>query len=121
MTSDNFGFTGTFGVTYSQTKLKVEGGGQSQVGFADGTTNTNLSAGITPGIVYFPTERIGLEANFGFLGYTSRKIKEPNGDESTETNFGLEANSLTPGTLRSEAFSVPIGLQFGFRYYFGGK
>jgi hypothetical protein len=114
MLEDNFGFTGSFGVSVSSITSKSTSGSTT----VDGPKGSNLAVGITPGIVYFPTTRIGLEANFGFLGFTSSKQEEINGSnnkvETTNTEFGLKANSLQPTTIQT----IPFGLQFAFRYYF---
>jgi outer membrane protein len=106
MLNDNFGFTGTLGIGYASGTSKIEGGGIS----VDGPKSTQFSFGVTPGLVYFPTNKIGLEANFGFVGYTSDKFTSTSNTgvktEQTTNQFALGANSINP------QFSL------GFRYYF---
>ncbi|KOY84939.1 hypothetical protein AD998_01140 [bacterium 336/3] len=109
MVGDNFGFTGTFGagVAFGSSKIEEKNGNTTVTN--DGPKTTDLEIGITPGIVFFPTSKVGLEANFGFVGFSSTTSKTDlgNGNESKFTNstFGLSANSIRP------SFSL------GFRYY----
>lgn len=104
MLGDNFGFTGTFAVGIQGGTTKVEDGGTTTT-----TEKTSgLNVGITPGIVFFPNNKIGLEAGFGFFGYSSSTNKDPD-DSSNKTvysNIGLGANTLRPA------------LSFALRYYF---
>jgi len=60
--------------------------------------------GIRPGISFFISEKVALEANFGSLGY-ERTTSETNNNPSTFTinNFGFDFNSAN--------------LLFGFTYY----
>ena len=73
------------------------------------TKVTDLEIGITPGLVFFPTNKVGLEASFGFVGFSYRTSKTDlgGGDELkiSDSTFGLNANSIRPN------FSL------GFRYY----
>jgi len=103
MVGDNFGFTGTLGIGI--------GSGSTKTSTNSNTTTTSkistLEVGLRPGIVFFPTSKVGLEANFGFVGFSSFTDKNPN-DSSNKTitsSFGLNANTITP------TFSL------GFRYY----
>jgi hypothetical protein len=108
MLSDNFGFTGTFGVGvgFGSSKREIRRGSTTTT--TDDIKLTILEVGITPGIVFFPTNKVGLEANFGFIGFgsTTEKTKQGNTEvKETETSFGFGANSIQP------TFSL------GFRYY----
>lgn len=109
MLSDNFGFTGTFGVGVGFGSSKTESKRGSTTVTNDGPKVTALEVGITPGLVFFPTNKVGLEANFGFVGFSSRTQKATTGGggevKSTDTSFGFGANSIQP------TFSL------GFRYY----
>lgn len=109
MTSDNFGFTGTFGVGVAFGSSKIEDRNGNTTTTNDGPKTTALEIGITPGIVFFPTNKVGLEANFGFVGFSSVTSKADLGGgneaKSTVSSFGLSANSIRP------TFSL------GFRYY----
>lgn len=67
----------------------------------NGTTNsteTKMSAfvvGITPGIVFFVSDKVAFEATFGGLNFTSSTDKVGSGDnevKTTSTNFGLDIN-----------------------------
>lgn len=109
MLSDNFGFTGTFGVgvAFGSSKAELKRGSTTTT-TNNGPKVTALEVGVTPGLVFFPSKNVGLEANFGFVGFSSTTTKTENGvftDKNTETEIGLGANSISP------AFS------FGFRYY----
>jgi len=109
MVGDNFGFTGTLGVGvgFGSSKVEVKAGNTTVTN--DGPKTTDLEIGVTPGIVFFPTNKVGIEANFGFIGYSSSTAKTDlgGGDELkiTDSTFGLSANSITP------TFSL------AFRYY----
>lgn len=109
MVGDNFGFTGTLGVGVAFGSSKVEEKNGNTTVTNDGPKTTDLEIGVTPGIVFFPTNKVGLEASFGFVGYSSSTSKTDlgGGDELKVTNstFGLSANSITP------TFSL------AFRYY----
>jgi len=108
MLSDNFGFTGTFGVGVGFGSSKREEKRGSTTTTIDGPKTTTLEVGITHGIVFCPTNEVGLEANFGFIGFGSTTAKTEQGNtevKETETSFGFGANSIQP------TFSL------GFRYY----
>ncbi len=65
---------------------------------------SELSIGVSPGVIFFPTERLGIEASFGFLGYVSEKDNPEGSDNDVVTNtFGLLLNANT--------------LNFGVHYY----
>ena len=62
---------------------------------------------ITPGLVYFVTPRIGMQAAFGNLNYThssSKDITSSNDDYYSSSNYGINLNPLT--------------LSLGLNYYF---
>ncbi|MDX1904263.1 MAG: outer membrane beta-barrel protein [Thermonemataceae bacterium] len=108
MMGDNFGFTGALGlgVGFGSSKLETSSGGVTVS--ADGPKTTSFQFGVVPGLVFFPTSKVGLEASFGFVGASIISSKQDTAggtDKSTTTEFGLSANSITP------TFS------FGFRYY----
>lgn len=81
--------------------------GEASIGFGGGKTRMesdnasveydNVSAfslGITPGFMYRPTNRVGIQLSAGLLGYNSLKIEDFDGDEETytESDFGLNLN-----------------------------
>ncbi|MCS6795235.1 MAG: outer membrane beta-barrel protein [Raineya sp.] len=108
MLGDSFGFTGTFGVGVGLGSSKEERKRGNTTTTSEGPKVTTLEIGIRPGIVFFPTNKVGLEANFGFIGFSSITSKEENSGitaKETTTEIGFGANSIQP------TFSL------GFRYY----
>jgi hypothetical protein len=107
---NKFGFIFDTGLSYGKTTSTLEEKVGTQILEEELPSISNLSIGIRPGIIYFPNEKIGLEASFGFVGYYSETTKEVlNADEDSTLKFSgftIGANSLNPA------------LQFGFRYYF---
>jgi len=107
---NKFGFTFDTGLAYGKTNKNLESKVGTQVLKEESPSITNLSIGITPGILYFPNEKIGLEASFGFVGYYSETEKDVIDSDNDITKkvsgFTIGANSLNPA------------LNFGFRYYF---
>jgi len=55
---------------------------------------SGLEIGLTPGFVFFPSPKFGLETTFGFLGYARRKTKG-NDATATSNNFVAYASSLS--------------------------
>lgn len=110
MLEDNFGFTGTLNIRFGTGSSKSETKIGNVTNTVEGPKLSNLSFGITPGIIYFPTSKIGLEANIGFLGLRSSTSKSETSNTtttSTNSSFGLNVDTFTP------AFNV------GFFYYLG--
>jgi hypothetical protein len=109
MLSDNFGFTGTLGLGVGFGSSRIEEKDGNTTTTVDGPKSTILEFGLTPGLVFFPTNRVGLEANFGFIGFSSITDRSDlgggNESKTTSSNFGFGANTIRP------AFSL------GFRYY----
>lgn len=109
MLSDNFGLTGTLGIGVGFGSSKIEEKDGNTTTTVDGPKSTTLEFGLTPGIVFFPTNKIGLEANFGFVGFSSttrrRDLGGGNETKTVTTDIGFGANTIRP------AFSL------GFRYY----
>lgn len=87
--------------------------GSAQVGFSAGTatitqdSDYNQSAdfkirgfnvAVVPGLVFFPTEKIGINANFGSFGYNEMTMESENGStKNKNSDFGLNLNSSTLG------------------------
>ncbi len=114
MLEDNFGFTGTLNIRLGSGRSKSETTIANITTTVEGPKLSSMSIGITPGIIYFPTNKIGLEANIGFLGFASSTSKQETvfGNSvvtttSTNSSFGLNVDTFTP------AFNV------GFFYYIG--
>ncbi len=74
---------------------------------------TALSIGVRPGLSFFVSDKVALEAEFGFLGYTQEKSKQEfdigggnsETSEITDSNYGLNLNATT--------------FNFGFSLYLG--
>ena len=90
----------------------ILGGGSGSTKFesVNGNTTTTTESktskftfGIRPQVVFFPTENLGIEAGFGFLGYNST-TNTAGSSESNDSDFGLNLDTRT--------------LTFGFNYYF---
>jgi len=111
MPTETFGFTATFGIGFASGSTKFENKTGGTTVTADGAKVSDLEIGIRPGIVFFPTENIGLEASFGFVGFASStstlKIDDNTETKVSGSTIGLNANSISP------TFSL------GFRYYLG--
>jgi hypothetical protein len=113
MLNDNFGFTGELALGARGGKTRVTANSTTE----DGDKTSAVAVGIYPGIVYFPSPKVGIEATFGsinsnsyLLGFTSMKTTSPpagNGNEtvSTDNSFDFGFNSLR-------------SLNFTFNYYF---
>ena len=72
------------------------GWGTSKVdGNKTGTTE-RYGAAVSPGIAYFPTNRLGIELSVKGLYYEHASIKPEVGPDTKVNEFGLNANSLLP-------------------------
>lgn len=74
---------------------KVETAGVS----VDGPNSFNLNAGLTPGVAFYVSKRVALEANYGFLGYTSTSTKIETAGVETKTNAGNFGLNINPSTF----------------------
>ncbi len=88
----DFSFFGQLSVGYTSSKTEVEG--------QDGEYKENgFNLGLAPGISYFVSEHIALEATFGLLGYNTAK-PDVDGAESTDTfNIGANFNDINFGIV----------------------
>ena len=88
----DFSFFGQLSVGYTSSKTEVEG--------EDGEYKENgFNLGLAPGISYFVSEHIALEATFGLLGYNTAK-PDVDGAESTDTfNIGANFNDINFGIV----------------------
>jgi hypothetical protein len=86
----NFSFFGHLGLDYASAKTEFEGGGETK---ADG-----FQLALAPGISYFVSDHIALEATFGALGYSTYEVD--GADDSTDS-FELSADltNITFGIL----------------------
>ncbi|MCS6916858.1 MAG: outer membrane beta-barrel protein [Chitinophagales bacterium] len=103
MFSERVGFIGTLGMEI--------GTGNNKEKISNSTDITSrirqIGVGLTPGLAFFPSHNISLEATFGFLGYVSEAELDPDDDDRVvSSSWGLSFNSLRPG------------LQMGFSYHF---
>ena len=92
-------------VGYSTGKNKFE---STDAGGTTTSTDADISgfdAGITPGLYWFITQKVGLEASFGFIGFSSSKTSDDDDNETKTSNLDFELDTRT------------IGL--GFHYYIG--
>lgn len=93
-----------FGIATGSSKSTV--GGTS----TDGPSIFSFGLGISPGIIFFPSKNIGIEAVVGnVIGFQTTT-------ETTKVGNTENKNSSTTVDL----FNVnTLGIQFGFNYYFG--
>ena len=74
-------------------------------------TSTIFNVGLTPGIVYFITNKIGIETSIGLIGYSVQDYKNFIDDRQT-------------GGGNTSAFNVNFSmstLYLGLNFYFGGN
>ena len=93
--------TEKFGFFFEANTGIMAGTSKNKVGSVktDGPNTLEINAGITPGIVFYVSKRVALEANYGFLGYSSYTQTDKSGLQDikdTQGNFGLNIN---PGTF----------------------
>ena len=94
--SDRFLINGRAGVDYGFSNISR--------GYTDGTL---FRAGLRPGLTYFFTPHFALEGTFGFIGYTSTKLEDP--------DAGYDYYS------KNKSFDVQFGsseISLGISYYF---
>ncbi|WBA41242.1 outer membrane beta-barrel protein [Hymenobacter canadensis] len=74
--------------------------------------NRGFSSNITPGFVFFPTNKLGLELTLGYLGYYRAKTVQEKTDQMQEWR------------RENSSFGASFGLQYlniGASFYLGGK
>ncbi|BDD03297.1 outer membrane beta-barrel protein [Aureibacter tunicatorum] len=101
MINENFGFFGQGQFLYTSTQSwasNINASGHD----SDKLKINGLRIGITPGITYFVSKSVALEASYGFFGYTQSKVKDEEDIKDTEFGLNLDTSSLT----------------FGFQFYF---
>lgn len=88
----NFSFFGQLGVDFATAKTEIEG--------VPGEAKANgFNVGLAPGISYFVSDHIALEATFGLLGYNSVK-PDVDGAESTDTfDIGFDLENINFGIV----------------------
>ncbi|MBG8554478.1 outer membrane beta-barrel protein [Hymenobacter guriensis] len=82
---DNFAFYGQVGAGYSSSGSEMEGSPIE-------TSNKGVYAALTPGLVYFPVPKVGLEVTLNGIRYASLKEKTDYGNNNTQeiTNTGFD-------------------------------
>ena len=99
-----FAFTGDLNLGFSATNGKSETGSLS----VKSDPISQISVGIAPGILFFPTPKIGLEAGLGnILALTA----------TTETEANNNDNKIKSTQIQIFNIST-LGFYFGLNYYF---
>jgi hypothetical protein len=86
----NFSFFGQLGVGFSSTKNKPDGG--------DDTKDSGVNVGLAPGISYFVSDHIALEATWGLLGYSSYN-PDGDGDNTNTFDIGVDLENINFGIV----------------------
>ena len=117
MLNTQFGLTGRLGAGYQ--RLNEDRDGYNDVnGITNYFTGTNTSVGyyadFTPGIVFFPVPKFGLNASLGSLGFSHYSL--------TDSHYNdINGNSHSRGN-KNNNFTANFGLdafRLGGTYYFG--
>ena len=102
--SDKIAFTGEAYISFSKGKSRYQNEVVDHSSTDSKNNNTGFGVGLRPGITFFPTDKIGLSANFGHLGYNHTTYNNEEFDfKSKSSDFGLNLSGNT--------------LTFGFGYY----
>lgn len=76
---------------------------------SEGPKTSTTMVGIAPGILFFPTSKLGLEANLGnIIGYTAEK----------ETTKGTNSETVVKNNSFEFLNVSSLSFNFGFNYYF---
>ncbi|WP_035561257.1 outer membrane beta-barrel protein [Hymenobacter sp. IS2118] len=100
MLSEQFGVLGTLGAGYTRNSAPQFTGPNTTVEVKSSGFYSNL----TPGVIFFPVPKFGINASIGFLGYDQTRLEDSATDRkfsSFGANFGLNQ------------------LNFGGTYFFG--
>ena len=113
--NNKFGFFGQFISTYSFGKvsshsIQLNNSGSTYNSETRGTSGI-FNTSISPGIVYFISNKVGIEAMFGSLGFNSGTTKDFS--KYNQVGSGTTNNFYTNFSLSS--------LQIGVNFYFGKK
>ena len=113
--NNKFGFFGQFSSSYSFGKSSRHYSQTNNSGFTNYSETRGTSgmfrASISPGIVYFISNKVGIEAMFGNVGFNSGTYDSFN--QYTQVGSGTVNNFYTNFSLSS--------LQLGVNFYFGKK
>jgi len=103
MIGEQFGLTAQLGASYYQGSERGTNNGGSQSYYRTYySTSQGYYLNLTPGIIFFPSKRLGLSLTMGSLGYERMKLKS---FDRTASDFGV-------------AFGLDQ-LIFGGTFYFG--
>lgn len=80
---------------FGQVSVPMGWGSEKYDGDKTGTTE-RYGAAVSPGIAYFPTNKIGIELSVRGLYYEYASAKPENGEKVGVNTFGLNVNSFTP-------------------------
>lgn len=88
--ASKFSFFGELGLGYRNTKSELGPGEIKTNGFA---------VQVAPGVSYFLSNNIALEASFGILGYSSDKPDFDGADKTDSFAFGLDTRDIRLGLV----------------------
>lgn len=75
-------------------EASVEGGfGKDKVQYEGGSVEgslMNLIAGISPGVYYYITEKLALEAKIGWIGYQTEIVTDEDDNKEITSGFGID-------------------------------
>lgn len=119
MLNAQFGLTGRLGAGYQRLKQDRDG-----YNAANGATNyftgTNTSAGyyadLTPGIIFFPVPKFGINASLGSLGFSHYRLTDSRYNDANGGSYSRGDKN------ENNNFTASFGLdafQLGGTYYFG--
>ncbi len=101
--ANNFAAIAELGIGFG----KVTGESKSGAVTIESDPISLTSVGISPGIVYFPSQKFGIEASLGsLLAYTSTTTTDASNDDNKSTESKIEFLNLNS-----------LGLSFGIHYY----
>lgn len=98
--SDKFYAFGEAEIGFGVGGGKIKNGGVS----VDKNDITTLGIAISPGVIFMPSEKIGIELAVNLLSFNSNTSKAPNGNKSTSNIVSFGTNLFAPS----------LGIQFYF-------
>jgi hypothetical protein len=98
--SDQFRFFAELSVPFQSGKTEDAAGN-------DAGEVTSIGANLSPGFVFFPTKKFGIELSFSGISYQNTKTEDAAGNKVN----GASGNSFSIG---ANSFAPSLGLQFHF-------
>ena len=89
-------YTGTSNVKFFGQLSIPMGWGTNKSGGTKTRTTERYGAALSPGVVFFPNNKVGIEFSVLGLHYQYSSQKQKNGSKIEVNQFGLYANSLKP-------------------------